>query len=237
LQYLCGLKLYQLQHILNNPIWHALTTGNKKFAAGTKNVKYFKRDVALFAGMKRNSKKALQQLHGLLPEESKIILFTPAKITVPQNWSVLVERPLLQMVYSKKQPQKLLKKDITRLTDKNIAAMLKLTQLTNPGPFFKRTIDFGNYEGIFYRRRLVAVTGQRLHAGKYIEVSAVCTHPEHTGKGYAARLIQSQLHKIIRKGKIPFLHVYPENPACHLYEKLGFKTRKQMIVYLIEKNK
>ncbi len=224
-----------MPHLLNNPIWNALTTGNKKLASGTKNVQYIKRDVGLFAGMKRNSQKALHELYGLLPLGSKVILFTDKKISIPNNWSVKVERPLLQMVYYKKQTIKPDKTDIVSLTDKNIPAMLKLTHLTKPGPFFKRTIDFGNYEGIFKGRQLVAVTGQRLCAGNYTEVSAVCTHPKHTGKGYAAKLIQSQLHKITSKGKIPFLHVYPDNPACYLYEKLGFKIRKEMVVYFIEK--
>jgi predicted GNAT family acetyltransferase len=224
-----------LPHLLNNPIWHALNSGNKKFATGTKNVKYLKRDVGLFAGTKSNSQKALHELYKLLPPESKVILFTPAKIIIPKNWNILVERPLLQMIYSKKTIAKPNKTGIVSLKDKNIPAMLKLTKLTNPGPFFKRTIDFGNYEGIFFRSQLVAITGQRLHAGKYVEVSAVCTHPKHTGKGHAATLIQSQLHKILQKGKIPFLHVYPENPACHLYEKLGFKIRKLMMVYFLEK--
>ncbi len=224
-----------MSHILNNPIWYALTTGNKKFACGSKTVKYIKRDVGFFAAMKRNSQKALYELYGLLPQGSKVILFTPKKIIIPNNWNIKVERPLLQMVYTKKQTAKPDKTGIVALTDKNIAAMLKLTHLTNPGPFLQRTIDFGNYEGIFFRRQLAAITGQRLHAGNFIEVSAVCTHPEHTGKGYAAKLIQSQLHKIVRKGKTPFLHVYPENPACYLYEKLGFKVRKEMMVYFIEK--
>ena len=224
-----------MPHILDNPIWNALTTGNKKFANGSKTVKYIKRDVGFFGAMQRNSQKALHELHSLLPGGSKVILFTPKKITIPPNWNVKVERPLLQMIYTKGKTTKPDKTGIVSLSDKNIPAMLKLTHLTNPGPFLQRTIDFGNYEGIFYRRQLVAITGQRLKAGKYTEVSAVCTHPNHTGKGYAAKLIQSQLHKITSKGNIPFLHAYPENPACYLYEKLGFKKRKLMMVYFIEK--
>lgn len=221
--------------MLNNPIWFALTTGNKKFARGSSTVKYIKRDTGFFAAMPRYSKKALLELYDLLPAGAKVILFTPKQIAVPNNWMVKVERPLLQMVYSKKQIPVFDKMGIVALKDKNIAAMLKLTQLTNPGPFLQRTIDFGNYEGIFYRRQLVAITGQRLKAGNYTEISAVCTHPKHTGKGYAAKLIQSQLQKIIAKGNTPFLHAYPDNPAVHLYEKLGFKKRTLLMVYLIEK--
>ena len=205
-------------------------------ALGTENVKYIQRDVGLFAAMKRNSQKALNELHGLLPAGSKIILFTPKEIIIPSTWNIKAARPLLQMVCYKKQTAVKGVKKITPLKNKHIPAMLRLTHLTNPGPFFKRTIRFGNYEGIFNGRQLVAITGQRLQAVNYAEVSAVCTHPKHTGKGYAAQLLQSQLKKIFTASKIPFLHVYPDNPAVHLYEKMGFKIRKQMMVYFLEKN-
>ena len=80
------------------------------------------------------------------------------------------------------------------------------------------------------------MTGQRLQPDPYTEVSAVCTHPDHTGKGYAAKLISSQIHKITAVSRIPFLHVFTDNrAACKLYEKLGFRERKQMLVYMLEK--
>ena len=80
------------------------------------------------------------------------------------------------------------------------------------------------------------MAGQRLQPDPYTEVSAVCTHPDHTGKGYAARLIRSQISNITAASRIPILHVYPDNTgACKLYEKLGFETRKQMLVYVLEK--
>ena len=79
------------------------------------------------------------------------------------------------------------------------------------------------------------MAGQRLQPDPYTEVSAVCTHPAHTGKGHGAKLVCSQVTKIIAASRIPFLHVYPENTACRLYEKLGFVVRKQMVVYVLKK--
>ena len=120
--------------------------------------------------------------------------------------------------------------EIVKLKDDNIPAMLELTALTRPGPFLQRSIDFGNYEGIFVEGKLVAMAGQRLQPAPYAEVSAVCTHPHHTGKGYAARLVASQVEHLMTSSRIPFLHVYPENTsACKLYEKLGFSTRKKNV--------
>ena len=84
--------------------------------------------------------------------------------------------------------------------------------------------------------KLIAMTGQRLQPDPYTEVSAVCIHPDYTGRVYAAKLVRSQISKITAGRRIPFLHVYADNTAaCKLYEKLGFQARKKMIVYFLEK--
>jgi FR47-like protein len=220
-----------LPHILDNPIYNALITGNKKLALGNPAVQYIQREVGWFAGMKRNSQKALNELHQMLPAGSRIILFTSKELRIPNSWTIIAARPLLQMVCTKKQNTVKGTKKIVPLKNKHIPAMLRLTHMTNPGPFFKRTIAFGNYEGIFNGRQLVAITGRRLQAGNYAEVSAVCTHPNHTGKGYAAQLVQSQVDKIFAAAKIPFLHVYPDNPAVHLYKKMGFTIRNDCLFF------
>jgi predicted GNAT family acetyltransferase len=116
--------------------------------------------------------------------------------------------------------------------------MLSLTKLTNPGPFAERTIDFGHYRGIFENNELAAMAGQRLHAFNYAEISAVCTHPDHTGKGYARQLLIYQINRIIAAGEIPYLHVRSDNDrAIRVYEGLGFVTRCNMWFSPIQKAK
>jgi ribosomal protein S18 acetylase RimI-like enzyme len=223
-------------HVLDNPIWNALTTGNKQFAYGNEQAKYIKRDVGLFAGLKTNSERNLDDLRTLGPEQNHFILFTPEAISIPRGWKTALKKELLQMVYLQQHLPAAKDNDLIPLEEKDIPSILDLTERTKPGPFLSRTIDFGNYEGIFDGGSLVAMAGQRLQPDPYTEVSAVCTHPDHTGKGYAARLIRSQISNITASSRIPFLHVYPDNiGACKLYEKLGFQTRKQMLVYVLEK--
>ena len=68
--------------------------------------------------------------------------------------------------------------------------------------------------------------GERIKLDRYTEVSLVCTHPDHRGKGYAKSLSGILIDEIINRGDKPFLHVMTHNvPAYKLYEKLGFKTR------------
>lgn len=111
-----------------------------------------------------------------------------------------------------------------------------MVQLTEPGPFLEKTIDFGNYTGVFEDGKLVSMAGHRFNPTPYTEVSAVCTHPNHLGKGYAYRLLREQIKRILAKNEIPFLHVRDDNEgAIKLYEKLGFNIRTSMIAYVIKK--
>jgi len=60
-------------------------------------------------------------------------------------------------------------------------------------------------------------------------VSAVVTHPDFVGRGFAKQLVAHSVNKIFDQGKLPFLHVTESNVAAiGLYEKLGFRTRRKI---------
>ena len=226
-----------MKHILDNPIWNALNSGNKNLANGDDYAKFLNRDVGLFAGLKENSRPDLNSLWEKTPFDTPVVLFIPAEISVPDEWQIIVKKQLLHMVYLHKDPP-LASVEAVDLTERDVPAMLALTALTEPGPFLSRTIDFGNYQGIFEDDQLVAMAGQRLHAGCFIEISAVCTHPDHTGKGYAGLLVANQINNILERSSVPFLHVLPENnAACRLYQKLGFELRREMLCYVLKKGR
>jgi predicted GNAT family acetyltransferase len=99
--------------------------------------------------------------------------------------------------------------------------------------FFKhKTILLGEYFGIFKENELVAVTGERMQMEGYTEVSAVVTHTDHFGKGYAKQLVTHTTNNIFRKNKIPFLHTNADSVKnIGLYEKLGFKVRREISLW------
>jgi predicted GNAT family acetyltransferase len=80
------------------------------------------------------------------------------------------------------------------------------------------------------------MTGQRMHPLPYLEVSAVCTHPDFRGLGYAKALMLHVMKIILDTSFTPFLHVLSDNSnAIELYKTIGFRTRKQIFVDMIRR--
>lgn len=225
-----------MKHILDNPAWHALHSGNKQLAHGTETVVYFDPAVSPFAAIPELNQENLERLHEVIPFDNPIVLVSNETYIIDTPWLLKLRMDGLQMVYNRPAEPFSHGIEVKTLTEEHVPQMLALTQLTNPGPFATRTIDFGHYEGIFDRDRLVAMTGQRLHAYEYAEISAVCTHPDYLGKGYARHLIQRQLNRIQAASGTPFLHVRAGNDrAINVYETMGFETRSDIYFYFLQK--
>ena len=71
-------------------------------------------------------------------------------------------------------------------------------------------------------------------AGVLREVSGVCTHPDHQGRGYARLLMNKVIARQLHRAQIPFLHVMSANErARELYERLGFRDYRETVVRVI----
>jgi predicted GNAT family acetyltransferase len=226
-----------MEHVLDNPAWNALISGNKKFAQGEGQIRYFEEAVSPFVGFEENTGTNFQLLYDSVPQERVFGFVSSVEMQVPAPWQVPLYLNCLQMVYHLGANEA--KQDaivLTPLTTEHVPQMLVLTKLTNPGPFAARTIEFGHYHGIFDGDKLVAMAGQRMHVYNYAEASAVCTHPDYLGRGYAKKVLQFQVQRILAAGEIPFLHVRHDNErAISVYESLGFVTRKNIHFYIIKK--
>jgi predicted GNAT family acetyltransferase len=65
----------------------------------------------------------------------------------------------------------------------------------------------------------------------YSEISGVCTHPAHRGKGYAANLTWQLVRDHRREGVVSWLHVTSTNlHAIELYRQMGFETVRNVTV-------
>lgn len=225
-----------MPHPLDNPIWNALNTGSVRFSHGNENCRFIDPRMGFFAGLPSYEVEDIQRLYTSCTSGQRVILFTPGHLQLNDHWLVLNDHELLQMVCENDSKPEISSIPIVKLGEKDIPAMLELTALTKPGPFLSRTIDFGGYFGVFEGEKLISMAGKRLSPDPFVEISAVCTHPDFLGKGLSAKVIQRVKKEIREDGKTPFLHVYPENTAAiKVYSKLGFKERAMLRVYLLEK--
>ena len=215
-------------HPLDNVIWQALTTRQSQFAEGSANARRFVREVSPLSGFEEPSEANYAALAALVGDGATTAVFLDQPFTQRPGWEFIVGAPLVQMVCDKPAPFPASNGHaILELGSPESPEMLELTALTKPGPFGTRTHELGAYLGIRDGGRLAAMAGERLKVPGYTEISAVCTHPEHTGKSYARLLMSEIINRIRARSETPFLHVRQDNTrAIAVYESLGFQTRK-----------
>jgi predicted GNAT family acetyltransferase len=215
-------------HPLENVIWRALTTRQASFAEAVGQARRFPLEVTLLAAFEAPDDAGYESLAGLVGPGGTGAVFLNEPYQARPGLEYVVGAPLLQMVCENGMaPQNSTStSDIFELCDEDSPEMVELATLTKPGPFGTRTHELGYYVGMRVDGKLVAMAGERLKVPGYTEVSAVCTHPDHLGRGYAGRLMTEVMRCIRQRGEKPFLHVRSDNArAIALYERLGFRKR------------
>ena len=214
---------------LDNPVWYALEGPHRAYAFGRGLARHYPRDIAPFSGIAEPSEAAYVDLAAGLPESTEARLFRPHQEPLPHGWEEVGCFSMLQMVAEKAPAAR--DETLSELSETDVPAMLDLVAVAQPGPFGKRTPLLGRYLGIWQGNRLVAMAGERLRLPGYVELSAICVHPEARGKGHAASLTEALMRLAFAAGEVPFLHVRPDNVAAvTLYKRLGFATRRELIV-------
>ncbi len=226
-------------HALDNVIWQALTTRQAHFAECVDQARRFDREVTSLTAFEEPSPRGYAALADLVGTGGTAALFLHGEYARRSGWEVVGGAPLLEMV-CENGLGRLDRSDSSQIVPLGVRdslEMVELARLTKPGPFGLRTHELGTYVGIREEGKLVAMAGERLKVQGYTEVSAVCTHPEHVGKGYARVLMTEIMRGIRERGEIPMLHVRQDNRrAIELYERLGFKTRT-VVHYVVLRKK
>jgi predicted GNAT family acetyltransferase len=228
-------------HALDNVIWKALTTSQAQFSESSKLARKFPADVTSLGALLEPTREAYDSLAGLMTPGAGIGLVLEAPPQVPEGWTTVATLPLLQMVLADAKASLSTPaapaNGWIELNQSDVPEMMALAALTKPGPFGQRTRELGTYLGIRQSGNLVAMAGERLRLPGYTEVSAICTHPDHVGRGYARVLITELVEQICNRNEVPFLHVRADNlRAIGLYEHLGFTQRALLQFAVIRRN-
>ncbi len=221
------------ENLFANPVWHALQTKHRHFAVSAGEACRYPADVAPFVAIAEPSVIAMQQLHSLLMPKEPVWLIEESCPHIPE---LVFETTLkcLQLVLPEEvaRPEPMM--EIVSLSSEDAFEMVALTDIAFPGFFRRRTCEMGSYYGVRSGGELVAMGGERLMLDGYPEISGICTHPGHRGKGYAAELIWHLARKHRREGDISWLHVAVANQhAIDLYVRLGFRVVREITLHRI----
>ena len=222
-----------MKHLLDNIAWHTLVGPHAKYAAGTEDARRYASGFSPIVGFADTERPNLDALARVCAPGEHLYCADwsgPA----PGGWNIDADSTLFQMVWEGAMPATDECPEAVRLGPEHASQALALADLTRPGPFGPRTIELGEYFGCFEGSRLVAMAGERMHAGTLREISGVCAHPEFQGRGLARRLMVKLIRRQMQRNETPFLHVMRDNGNAHrLYERMGFRIYRESVIRVI----
>ncbi|MBZ9989591.1 GNAT family N-acetyltransferase [Mesorhizobium sp. BH1-1-5] len=224
-----------MKHVLDRPIWSALTTRHQALAEGDELARRYRPSIVPFAATAGDDRESLRALAGLLPPHETAVLVQTDEIVLPAEISAISTASLVQMVAEQPTPA-VSDGRIRQLTRADAAEMLALALLTRPGPFTLEALSLGDFWGIRIDGRLAAMAGERMKQPGHSELSGVCTHPDFRGGGLARLLSMFVAGRIAARGEVAYLHAYDSNAAAvGLYESIGFRLRSMMNMAMVQR--
>jgi GNAT superfamily N-acetyltransferase len=218
--------------LLDNIIWHALSGAQARFSTDTDRTRRFAPGFSPILGFADCTQPDFAALAPFCGADEHFYCGDWAA-PMPAGWKLEEESTMFRMIWAGEAPAHDEAHDAVPLGPEHAMPALELAMLTHPGPFDPRTIELGDYFGFFQDGRLIAMAGERMHAGTLREISGVCTDPDFQGRGFARRLMLKLIRRQLTRGETPFLHVMRDSAAAQFYERLGFRTFKEPVVRVV----
>jgi GNAT superfamily N-acetyltransferase len=211
---------------LDNAIFDSLIGRHAHLSIGDELARRYKPEYSPLSGIRDLSDESFLSLSRITKVGDVLGISFIDEPVVPPDWDCFQKFLVSQMVCESLLSCKELEFQVLEQAD--VVQMKELVKLTQPGPFASRTHEMGTYIGIKDGARLIAMAGERIKvSGGFDEVSAVCTHPDYQGRGYARALVYAVSNLIRARDHVPFLHVRADNQsAIRSYESVGFKIRR-----------
>ncbi|QBB71613.1 GNAT family N-acetyltransferase [Pseudolysobacter antarcticus] len=222
--------------VFDNPIWHTLHGPHARFAFDAGDMSGFEISHAPFLAVASSDARIDEAKAKALALSGRRHFLGPAPRRMPASWRIVQCSGVAQMHHTLTDLPKPAHPYAFEILDaRHVPAMLALTAIAYPEFFRERTIELGRYLGIFDGGVLVAMAGERMLLPGAVELSAICTHPDFVGRGFARVLITELLTHQRAQNLISFLHVSETNSgAIKLYESMGFSTRTILPLTTIE---
>ena len=223
-------------HPLDRPVWNSLNGRWAPLALRSGAALRLDPDYGPFAATQDLDPGSVAALAAFDPGKGSLDLVESRPIEAPPpGLAITLQGRLVQMAAGAITPGGP-EPEVVPLGEADGPEMLALAQLTRPGPFAARTHELGGFIGVKSEGRLVAMAGERMRPEGFCEVSGVCTHPDHRGRGHAGALMRLVARRILARGETPFLHAFETNAgAIALYRTLGFELRSVMSLTVLKR--
>src|SRR5258706_7520792 len=151
--------------LLENIMWHALAGKQAPLAVGARGARRYARGWSPIVGFERPQRQDLEALRPfcVAGEQFYCDIWSGR---APQDWRIVKQARMYKMVWQAAAPLHEALPAATPLSAEHSAAAMELATLTNPGPFGPRTLEMGEYFGVFDSARLIAMAGERMAAGR-----------------------------------------------------------------------
>jgi len=222
-----------MQHLLDNIFWHALSGPQSVYAVGASAARRYAPGFSPIAGFADAEHPDLDALAPFCAAGESF--YTDGwSGAASAGWKIELESTMFKMLWTGEMPVADEAPEALPLGPEHAEQAVALAALTRPGPFGLRTIELGEYFGLFDGPHLMAMAGERAFAGSLREVSGICTHPDYQGRGLARRLTAKLIRRQLLRGETPFLHVMRSNEAARaLYYRMGFVDHRESVVRVI----
>lgn len=212
-----------MENLLDNIVWHTLSGPHLPFAMGNAGVRRYVEGFPAFVGFADRTNPDFIGLATLVNPGEQVYYDGLATISLPQAWSVEAECSIQKMLWNASMPPPDESLHTRHPGPSDATAAMQLVDLTRPGPFSPRSLELGEYIGVYNGPHLFAMAGARHCAGGYREISGVCTHPDFQGQGWARRLVLALIRRNMQAQQKIFLRVLLEHEQLHrLYLGMGF---------------
>jgi ribosomal protein S18 acetylase RimI-like enzyme len=216
------------EDLFSDPVWHALHSKHRHLAILGDRACRYPRDVAPFAAVAAGDAASMAELRALLEPGEQVWLSGEGYAAAPD---LVLEDTLtcLQLALPRTVDLPATSAAMATLGGENAPEMVALTDVAFPGFFRPRTCDMGAYYGIRVDGVLVSMGGERLMLDGYPEISGICTHPRHRGRGFAESIIRHIVRLHRGAGLVSWMHVVESNErALALYRRMGFVAMRRV---------
>lgn len=221
-----------MDRLPDNIVWQTLAGPHANYTVGNNVTRCYRRGFPPIAAFHDPANPDFRPLDAFVNSGERLYCDGWAG-SVPAGWHIESECTLVKMIWAGALPVTGTSLQLVPLDSHSASAALELATLTRPGPFTLRTLELGEYFGVFDGAMLVAMGGTRACAAGYSEISGVCTRPGFTGRGLARCLVLNMVQRQLLRGESPFLRVVKDSVACGLYRRIGFRDAGESVARTI----